>query len=288
MPEVRIAGCKINLFLKIVGVRSDGYHLLDSLFWPLNKPHDTLTFEPKPRAHGLSISCNINDIDLKNNTLTRAYAAFSKATSINMGAHIDLMKSIPHGAGLGGGSSDAACLLQWCNEHTDNPLSDEQLKDIALSIGADVPFFLQNAAARVQGIGEVIVPVENFLKNKSVLLVCPNIYISTPAAYAAWDVAQKNIFSTQDLTKFAHKDKDSFSCVSNAVHEFKNDFESVIFAQHPELATIKDALIQDQAELAIMSGSGSTMVGVFTNESMASKAATSMEHKGYRVFISTL
>ncbi len=288
MIETQYAGCKVNLFLKITGVRNDGYHLLDSLFLPLNSPYDTLEFEKKPENHGITISCNLDDINLTDNTLTRAYLAFTKVCPLHMGVHIHLNKSIPHGAGLGGGSSDAACVLKWCNGNAKHPLSHAELQKIALCVGADVPFFLQNSPARVQGIGEIIDPIENLFKNKSILLVCPNIHISTPAAYAAFDKAQKNIFCTQDLTKYPHKDKHSFSCSVNAIRELGNDFEAVIFSKYTELAQIKDSLYKAGAEIAVMSGSGSTMVGVFASEARAAKAAQSIEHQGYRVFISTL
>ncbi len=287
MVETCTAGCKINLLLKIVGVREDGYHLIDSLFWPVTNPYDTLEFTVKPKDYGFKLSCNIHDIDLNNNTLTKAYHAFIKASPLEMGLHVNLIKNIPHGAGLGGASSNAACLLKWLNKNAKSPLTTQQLSEIALKVGADVPFFLKNLAARVQGIGEVIEPIENFLKNKSVLLVCPPIHISTPKAFAAWDEAQKNIFCNEDLTKSSHKDKHTFSYAANAF-EFGNDFENVIFTNHPKLAKIKKALSHAGAEVAVMSGSGSTIVGVFANNAKATEAAKSMEHEGYRLFVSAL
>ncbi len=284
--DIRQAGCKVNLSLKIVGVRADGYHLLDSLFWPLRDPFDILEFHPRPNQEYLSMSCNIADIDCQNNTLTKAYAAFINAGGKCMGVHVHLQKNIPHGAGLGGGSSDAACVLTWCNDNAKNTLSPHKLAHAALQVGADVPFFLKNIPARVQGIGECIESVENLFKDKYILVISPPIHIDTKWAYRAWDEQQKNIFSSQDLTKRAHKDKHSFSYASKDVYEFVNDFEDVVFEQYPELAQIKHTLLSAKAEIAIMSGSGSSMVGIFKSKTHAKKAAKMYEN--YRVFITTL
>ncbi len=286
MMYVHQAGCKVNLSLKIVGIRADGYHLIDSLFWPLSKPFDALQFEPRPNQNYLSMSCNVADINCQNNTLTKAYAAFADAGGQCTGVHVHLQKNIPHGAGLGGGSSNAACVLTWCNNNTKNPLSLDELAKAALKVGADVPFFLKNIPARVQGIGEHIKPIENFLKDKWVLVISPDIHIDTKWAYEAWDAQQKNIFSTQDLTKRAHKDKHTISYASKGMDEFENDFEDVVFSQYPKLAQIKHSLLNAEAEIAVMSGTGCSIVGVFPDKEKAEQAAKM--YKNYRVFITTL
>ncbi len=286
MSNVYHAGCKVNLSLKIVGLRADGYHELDSLFWPLQEPYDILEFEPRLNQDYLSISCDIVDINCQDNTLTKAFTKFIQAGGKCMGAHVHLKKNIPHGAGLGGGSSDAACVLNWCNSNATIPLKAEKLAHVALQVGADVPFFLKNIPARVQGIGEKIDPIKNFLKDKYVLVVCPPIHICTKWAYKAWDAQQKNIFSSQDLTKHAHKDKHSFSYAAKNVYELGNDFEEIVFSKYPKLAQIKYNLINAHAEIAVMSGSGSSMVAVFATKAQAEQAAKL--HKNYRVYITTL
>ncbi len=288
MLETYKAGCKVNLDLKIIGIREDGYHLIHSLFWPLNNPCDTLTFEAKPAQNHLSMSCNIKDIDCNANTLTKAYAAFKQYGGICMGVHVHLEKNIPHGAGLGGGSSDAACVLKWCNKHASKPLSAINLQRVALQVGADVPFFLQNSPAQVEGIGEVLKEQENFLKNKGILLICPHIHISTPWAFKTWDKEQKKFFLHQDLTNFSHKDKHIFSYAANCMHDFGNDFEEVIFKHYPSLSKIKQNLQNAGAELAIMSGSGSSILGIFSNYTKACQVAQTMQHEEHRLFITTL
>ncbi len=297
-PQIRKAGCKINLSLKITGRREDGYHLLDSIFWPLAEPHDTLEFyinAPTETEHAFTVHCTTKGIDLTNNTLTKAYAAFVCEGGVLQDTikhvHVDLQKGIPHGAGLGGGSSDAATVLHWCNEHAKTPLSTERLHAAALRVGADVPFFLENVPARVQGIGEIITPLaleEKKAFQGHVLLLCPDVMISTPWAYKTWDEKKSELFLKNKLTKSNHDDKPVFGCAGKENAKVENDFEEVVFQKHPELAKLKHDLLDQGAQLATMSGSGSSIVGIVSSRVEAEAMAKYFFHAQCKVFLTTL
>ena len=278
------AGCKVNLSLRITGVRPDGYHTLDSLFWPLSEPFDTLHLEAAAMP-GIDVRCATPGIDLTHNTLTRAYAAFAARTGFAPGLRIRLEKGIPHGAGLGGGSADAAVLLCWLNEYAPEPLPEAALVETAASVGADVPFFCLNTPCRVQGIGERLTPCEApALRGLHLVLVCPDIQVNTAWAYAAWDAAHKENFCAQDLTTHSPEAKHIDSCMTRC----HNDFESVVFAAHPALRSIKEALLRHGAAAAVMSGSGASLVGLFRAASEAGSAADMLRQQGMRTHESVL
>ncbi len=297
------AGCKVNLSLRITGVREDGYHLLDSIFWPLANPFDTLTFSADQcphadHAHTLSVSCNIEGINLHDNTLTKAFAAFHKQGGVLLpeyaNVQVHLHKGIPHGAGLGGGSSDAAAVLTWCNAHASKRLSQEQMQRAALSVGADVPFFLLGKPARVQGIGEIIEPLPKPWPEGYVVLLCPHVYISTPWAYKKLDEEKIATFEKKLLTKTAFDYRTLFTGAGhlNETQRLQsysvNDFESVVFRAHPQLAKLKQDLLDGGAALATMSGSGSSLLGIVRSEEAAKSLADTFNNAQCRVFIAAL
>ncbi len=296
--QIRKAGCKINLSLKITGRREDGYHLLDSIFWPLAEPHDTLEFSinaPTKAEQAFTVHCTTKGIDLTNNTLTKAYAAFLRQGGVLQDSikhvQVDLHKGIPHGAGLGGGSSDAATVLHWCNEHAKEPLSTENLHAAALCVGADVPFFLENIPSRVQGIGEIITPLALEEKNAlqgHVIVLCPDVMISTPWAYATWDEKKSDFFLKNKLTKSSHDDRNIFACAAKENATLENDFEEVVFQKHPELAKLKQDLLEQGAKLATMSGSGSSIIGIVNSKEEAEEMAKYFLNAQCKVFLTTL
>lgn len=282
--ETLRAGCKVNLSLSITGVRPNGYHTLDSLFWPLPEPFDVLECQCAPEP-GIRVLCDTPGIDPARNTLARAYEMFVEATGFAAGLQVTLFKGIPHGAGLGGGSADAAAVLRWCNARAPRPLTPPLLQEVALRVGADVPFFLVNAPCRVQGIGEHIAPCDvPGLRGVHLVLVCPDIQVNTAWAYAAWDQWREANFSTQDLTTHSHRAKHIDSCMTRC----RNDFESVVFAAQPALRDIKEALLRGGATAAVMSGSGSSLVGLFRAEGSARTAADRFRKLGMRAYASVL
>ncbi len=289
--DIRHAGCKINLYLHITGIREDGYHTLDSIFWPLSTPHDTLEFNSQA-GQGFSVSCDTAGINVQNNTLTKAYAAFIQAGGALLPehglVHVHLRKGVPHGAGLGGGSSDAATVLRWCNEHAVTPLSEAALHTAAVSVGADVPFFLLSKPARVQGIGEVLEELAKPWPQGYVVVLCPNVYISTPWAYKKIDEEKNKTFSKKLLTKTAFAYRTLFTGAGQESTTVGNDFESVVFKAHPQLAKLKQDLLANGAQMATLSGSGSSIIGLVKEQSEAEQLAEKFLNAQCKVFIATL
>ena len=260
------AGCKINLNLFITGVRPDGWHELDSLFAPLPEPHDILRLYPAD-GPGLTVACDVPGIDPARNTLTRAYELFAAAGGFAPGINVRLDKGIPHGAGLGGASSDAAALLLWLNAAAPQPLSAEALRAVAVRVGADVPFFLLNAPCRALGVGDVLTPCQTGLAGWHLVLVCPPARVSTPWAYKAFDAAQ------EALTACGARNirQPAFGAGWPGV-PLVNDFEPVVFAAHPAVRACKEHLLACGADGAVMSGSGAAAMGLFRRKTTADAA----------------
>ncbi|MDR3358980.1 MAG: 4-(cytidine 5'-diphospho)-2-C-methyl-D-erythritol kinase [Desulfovibrio sp.] len=293
-------GCKVNFGLRIVGVRPDGYHELDSILYPLPYPRDGLTIRRASRD-GIRVVCSDPDIDAENNTLTKAYAAFAEVAGPVPGLEVFLQKRIPVGAGLGGGSGNAAALLRWLNRESARPLNMEALAGLALTVGADTPFFLRASPCRVQGIGERITPVALDLSGCPLVLVCPDIQVSTGRAYAAYDASllpPKPLAGRKRLTKSVSGDKCSplFEAARRTYFRdtpgngLVNDLEAVVFQGQPALASIKAGLLRLGADAACMSGSGSSLFGLFPRHGAesAAKAAFALRTGRRRVFLLSL
>lgn len=275
-------GCKINVSLKITGQRPDGYHLLDSLFLALPDPHDTITFSPSPRE-GLTVICTEEGIDCENNSLTKAWKIFAEAAGFAPAMTCKLVKGIPWGAGLGGGTSDAACLLAFLRTLAGNAgikVTDSDLMAMGAKVGADVPFFLSGSTlCRVTGIGECLEKLEPGqldLEPSYILLVMPDIRVSTPWAYKAYDEMQKACQKDRTLTGAKSADKESIPLYQTA-ELFTNDLEAPVFGRYPKLKAVKESLLQLGAYAASMSGSGSCVYGVFATHAQALAAAETMD-----------
>ncbi len=265
---------KINLFLSITGKRDDGYHLLFSLMSPI-KLYDTLRINPQ--ASEFQITCHQPHVPSdESNLAMRAARIFYKAMenkfSVPYGcAEIYLDKHIPVGAGLGGGSSNAATVLLGLNHFFGHPFDFNILMSMALELGADVPFFVNGKPAVATGIGERL---ENYLwlKNYSVLLIYPGFSISTAKVY-------KNL--NLRLTKCQKKiNKTSFKNEKFSPGQHMcNDLEDVAITMHPELSDIKHELIVRGASGALMSGSGSSVFGLFTEPKEAQTAYEELKNE---------
>lgn len=281
--EVLTAGCKVNLFLRITGRREDGYHTLESLFWPLASPCDTLRVARAAGA-GLRFACDDPALETPGNIVVKAYSAFARATGFAPGLDVFLQKGIPYGAGLGGGSSDAATLLLHINtlaEAEKKTLSLAELGGLGAGLGADVPFFLHNRPAMVRGIGERIEPLPSgnvvpSLSGLHLVLVCPRIHVATAWAFNAWD--GKHFFG--NLTN--GNGKDSSPLVRGI--RIGNDLCDVVFAQHPELRQHLASLESFAPLAASMSGSGSSLFGLFAGKAEAEMAIRHFHDSGERVF----
>lgn len=279
------SGCKINLFLDITGLRPDGKHELYSLFWPLSDPHDELLIRPAPS--GFSLRCKgHSEIDPAHNTLSKAWQAFADATGFRPGLDLELCKGVPSGAGLGGGSADAAALLLWLNSQVPQPLLPEALSHVAVSVGADVPFFLHNRPALATGIGESLVDFAEaeLFRGLWLVLLCPHIAVSTAWAFRAWD-AENTALGTNYasgashvLTNAAWQSSTPKSRLTVAQH-VRNSLEMVVFAAHPRIAACKASLFEHKASAAGMSGSGAAVFGLFREGNHAHKAAQALAHE---------
>lgn len=293
--EKYTVGCKINLNLYIVNRRENGYHELDSLFYPLKNPHDTIIIHEylDDNSSNFSLTCNINEIDKKNNILTKLYTLFKERTYFAPTIQLELQKGIPHGAGLGGGSADAAFFLKylyakWRNiSFSQNFLPENKdlkmLEEIALAVGADVPFFLHNSPMRAQGVGEVLSPLNvDILNNFTILLVCPKIQVNTKDAFNKFKEKNQILIekiknnTSKSLTRALKKDINSHEATNKAF--FKNDLESSVFSSFPILKDYKEKLLNFDAVVALMSGSGSSLFALFETKEQAKKAKAFFEN----------
>jgi 4-diphosphocytidyl-2-C-methyl-D-erythritol kinase len=263
------AGCKVNLYLKIVDRRPDGYHTIESLFYPLASPSDILTITELQPGEGFHLSCSVKELEDTHNILWKVYRSFGQETGCWPDIQIDLEKNIPLGSGLGGGSSDAAVLLKYLWNHFSNQdqivraQNGNTLISVAQKIGADVPFFLKNKPAWVTGIGETIEPVAQDLSDYSVFVICPDFSVATSSAYALWDQThlQFGAKSSQgrDLTRELEMFKASF-CATGKL--FTNSFERVLFPRFPQLRKIKREVLRCGASACVLSGSGSSCLAL--------------------------
>ncbi len=249
MPAVIFtAPAKINLSLSVLGKRSDGFHEIESLMVPISLA-DRLTFQCDA-APGLRLTCSDPTLSAgEENLVFRAARQFFSAANLPESAAIHLEKAIPHGAGLGGGSSDAATTLLALNEIHDSPLSAVDLHRLAAALGSDVPFFLARSAALCRGRGEIVDPVD-FPERLQLVLVKPGFGVSTPWAYKSWS-------SSRPLPGIDYGPQ--FFPWGKLV----NDLERPVFEKYLFLAVVKRWLLaQPECAGALMSGSGATCFGV--------------------------
>ncbi len=268
--EIVRTGGKINLYLFITGRRENGYHELDTLFVRLPEPQDTLVFRPAERESGIRVTCSTPGIDLEKNTLTKSYDLYARATGFAPAVDVELVKGIPHGAGLGGGSADGAEVLAWLQRQNPEPMDALQLNALAAGVGADVPFFLARGACFAEGIGDILTPAVAGIGDWSCVLVCPQVHVNTAWAYAAWD-SENPSFSLTEKRKADKNNRSSYQCFYGM-----NDFESAVFAANPVLDELKAQLIQLGADVAGMSGSGSALFGLFHDRERAAQAAEAL------------
>lgn len=266
-------GCKINFGLTVLDKREDGYHNLETVFYPLSDPFDELIIEKTDRA-GIAVYCEEQGIDLQNNTLTKAYRAYHEKNPLDFGLAATLIKGVPHGAGLGGGSANAAAVLKFLQEHAKNPLSFAELVKTAAKVGADVPFFLYNTPCRAQGIGDVLTPVNFDLSKYYLLLIMPDIKISTVWAFKKL-ADQKKL-----LTSTAVKDNKARSLPAG-LQKAQNDFEDIVFNEYIVLRETKETMLRQGAVYASLSGTGSSLYGLFEEKSRAEKTVCELKKQEF-------
>ena len=249
-----LAPCKINLFLEVKNRRPDGYHNIESIMQAVSL-YDELEF--KAAKKGVSLRCNIPGLPTDDrNLVIKAATLLKKELKVDLGARITLKKRIPMGAGLGGGSSDAAATLKGLLKLWKKKISSKKLTKIAASIGADVPFFLKGGTAVARGIGERIIPIKN-VKKSYFVIVYPGFGVATKWAY--------------EKLRFPLTNKRKINKIKALLGSFKNSgewdmylynrLEDVVFPRYPEIPAIKKK-IHSLGHQSLMSGSGSSIVGV--------------------------
>lgn len=253
---------KINLGLKVLNQRSDNYHNIETFFVEIDFG-DKL--EIKKINNGCKISSNVNWVPLDNSNLCyKAYEQISRFCKKDLGVSIHLEKSVPPGSGLGGGSSNAAETLKSINLLYDLNINQNDLEIIASNIGSDVPFFIRGKIQLGEKTGIKLTPVD-FLINKKILLIIPKFSINTKWAYAE---IKNKLKSHNNIPKFADLKRRDFL----SFKFFENDFEKIVIPSYPEIGTLKSKLLEFGANFASLSGSGSTVFGIFDDEALAKRA----------------
>ncbi len=268
MPNTLVLSspAKINLWLKIMGKREDGFHEVSTRLVKLGVA-DTVTLTLTEGAAGIDLSCNVPGIPVDDSNLVcKALRAFEAQVGKSFGWQVHLEKSIPHGAGLGGGSSNAAVVLRAANDLTGSPLSLEELLKIAAGIGSDVPcFLLETPAADGTGRGENVTPAE-FPWKLPLVLIKPAFPIPTPWAYQNWAVSSElpGVLYAPQICPWG---------------EMVNHLERPVFEKYRLLPGLKSWLLgQSSVRAALMSGSGSTMFAITNTDVQAAALAEAARH----------
>jgi 4-diphosphocytidyl-2-C-methyl-D-erythritol kinase len=258
------APAKLNLTLRVLGKREDGFHEIDTLMVKLPGLADELEFREAPE---FSFACDDPSVPSdEGNLVVKAARAYESAAGIDCNCAISLKKRIPHGAGLGGGSSDAAATLLGLNRLHDFKLDVPALHEIAASLGSDIPFFLTEGASRCTGRGEKTEPVPPPPALR-VLLLKPSFSVPTPDAYRRWNTSREIPRIT-----YAAQETDEIS--------FVNDLERPVFEKHRFLAELKQWLLERrETRAALMSGSGSTVFAVLREEADPAALARAARHE---------
>jgi 4-diphosphocytidyl-2-C-methyl-D-erythritol kinase len=263
-----VAPAKINLFLKVLGKRSDGFHEIETLIVPISL-YDMIDIERQNRW----IDFNCDDPTLSNgddNLVVRAAKLFFEKTKIKSGVSIKLEKKIPHGAGLGGGSSDAAATLRALNQLFETKLSHDELAKHGAALGSDVSFFLFESAALCKGRGEIVASTK-LDKKLSILLLKPEFGISSAWAYSRWKESKEIAGVSYEPQKLDRQ-------------ALVNDLERPVFEKFVFLAQLKTWLLkQKEVDAAMMSGSGSTVFAVLRDkangDSLAGRARNELDRE---------
>lgn len=269
---LEFANAKINLGLNVLYKRADGFHELESVFYPVNI-FDSIEIldaeELRFSVYGINIPGDASD-----NLCIKAFKLLQAEHHIS-NVHIHLLKNIPFGAGLGGGSADAAVVLKMLNKKFQLNLNVEQLEKYAAQLGSDCAFFIKNSAQLARGRGEILESVDLDLSQKSFLLIKPNFGISTKEAYENIRTNDKN----EPIREIVS------ARVEDWAGRLKNDFEEALFPKYPSLAKIKNELYEQGAIYASMSGSGSTMFGIFNDPKSTLQAKAFFEQFDYQLFL---
>jgi 4-diphosphocytidyl-2-C-methyl-D-erythritol kinase len=259
------ADAKINLGLHIVAKRPDGYHNIETVFHQVDLLDEIDLLQTE---EGTQFVCNSPGLSSDNSNLcVRAVNVMRDLTGIHTGVEITLKKRIPIAAGLGGGSADAAAVLQGLRTLWAIDITDEELRTVSATLGSDVPFFLAGGTAYATGRGEIIEPFDLPIPYW-ILVVAPSLHVSTSWAYAHLKFGQ-----TSQRPHLPSLLRTSMNDPATLRKKLRNEFEPVVFNAYPEVRQIKESLLSGGAALALMSGSGSSVFGLFADETTTRRMA---------------
>ncbi len=271
---------KINLYLKVLGKRADGYHELESLMLPISL-YDRIVLEEAPA--GIELCCDHPQLQaLEDNLVYKAAQAIQRMGAVKSGVKIKLYKNIPLAAGLGGGSSDAAAALLGLNRLWNLNVSQEQLLELGAQLGADVPFFILGSPAIARGKGELLEPV--YFKPLWLVLVNPGFGVSAAEAYAGlnWGLTKKESYTTIPPNLFEKLKP------AQIASWLANDLEAPVIKKYPVILEIKEYLSAKGALGSLMSGSGSSVFGLFGSRGQAQVVCQELRAQnkaGWSVFL---
>lgn len=249
------SNCKINLGLRVLRKRTDGYHDLETVFYPI--PFNDIievvrTEQPQPPVAFSSSGIEL-DVSPEQNLCMKAYALLRQSHELPP-FKLHLHKNVPSGAGLGGGSADAAFTLKLLNNKFNLGLGTDRLLDLALQLGSDCPFFIINKPCLATGRGELFEPVDlSRLNNYKLVIITPGIHVSTAWAFGRLKIGNEGPSVKEVISQ----------PVASWKHDLVNDFEEAVFEEYPAIRSIKDKLYEQGAIYASMSGSGSAVYGLF-------------------------
>lgn len=270
---------KINIALEVVGKREDGYHLLRMIMQNIDL-YDLIELNEK-RSNDITIECNKPYVPKDDRNLAyKAARLFMDTYKINRGIHIDIVKNIPVAAGLAGGSTNAAAVLKALNEMFDVGASEQDLMDLGVKLGADIPYCIKGGTCLCEGIGEKISELKSF-KDKILVLVKPPFGVSTKDVYGAIDI--NKIFKkvlVNELIEAIEKDDLLF-----VAKNMKNHLENVTLRRHPLIIKIKEDMMKMGSIGSMMSGSGPTVFGFFDDMLKAQSCYERMKKQFNDVFI---
>lgn len=277
------APAKINLVLRILDRRPDGYHNLWSIMQTVGL-EDELQIRLAPHRHDIQFRCNAEQLAAdRSNLVYRAAAAVLERAQLTTGLDIQLLKRIPMGAGLGGGSSDAAATILGLNHLLQLGWSIAEMAEVGQPLGSDVPFFLFAPSGVVAGRGETVKPIAIDGRRWAVL-VNPGFGVETKWAYQELAKTRRAVRPLSPM--HADLDRQAHASWAQLVAAAENDFEAPVFARHESLRLIKQTLLAQGAELALLSGSGATVFGLFHDEAMTRQAQTQFANeKHLKVFV---
>ncbi len=267
---------KINLGLLVKEKRPDGFHNLETIFYPLKDIYDTLVFSESEKDR---FSSNVDLPFSSDNLIWKAKYALEKISGKKFSVKIDLEKRIPMGSGLGGGSSNAATVLKGLNDLFELNFGKNELAEIALQLGSDVPFFLLSEPAFATSRGEILTTVELKI-NGVIALVNPGINISTKEAFVNVKPDSSKKLEIGKVLNFAA------TGFENANEILKNDFEPYVFSKYPVISEIKERLLSCGAKFSAMTGTGSTVYAIFSDYEKANKCVETFREQDYVVLIS--